>query len=88
MFLLKKSGCIRFVTDFRELNLTVQRHPYPLPNVNDVLKKVEGFTHATCLDVNMGDVFESPNRGTVCMHCKIYSVMVMTRTARLSVGCC
>ena len=40
MILRNKSGGIRFVTDFRKLNLTVQRHPYPLPNVNDVLRKI------------------------------------------------
>ena len=54
VFLPKKSGGIRFVIDFRKFNLTVQRHPHPLPNVNDALRKMEGFTHATCLDVNMG----------------------------------
>ena len=54
MFLPKKNGGVRFVTDFRKLNLQIQRHPYPLPDVKDVLRRMEGFTHATCLDVNMG----------------------------------
>ena len=54
MFIPKKNGGVRFVTDFRKLNLQIQRHPYPLPDVKDVLRRMEGFTHATCLDVNMG----------------------------------
>ena len=54
MFIPKKNSGVRFVTDFRKLNLQIQRHPYPLPEVKDVLPRMEGFTLATCLDVNMG----------------------------------
>ena len=54
MFISKKSGGVRFVTDFRKLNLQIQRHPYPLPGAKEALRKMEGFTHATCLDVNIG----------------------------------
>ena len=54
VLLSKKSGGVRFVTDFRKLNLQTQRHPSPLPDVKEALRKMEGFTHATCLDANMG----------------------------------
>ena len=54
MSLPKKLGSVHFVTDFHKLNLQIQRHPYPLPDVKDVLRCMEGFTYATCFDVNMG----------------------------------
>ena len=54
MLLSKKSGGIRFATDFRKLNLQVQFHLNLLPNVNDALRKIEGFDYYTFLDINMG----------------------------------
>ena len=53
MLLPNKSCGVRFVTDFRKLNLTTKRHPCPLPNVNDTLRKMKGFAHDEFVDVNM-----------------------------------
>ena len=50
----KKDGTIRFITDFRELNKRVKRTPFPLPKIQDMLLKMEGFNYATSLDLNMG----------------------------------
>lgn len=50
----KKDGTVRFINDFRELNKRIQRLPYPIPKIQDILLKLEGFTYATSLDLNMG----------------------------------
>ena len=50
----KNSGDARFVTDYRKLNLLVQRHPYPLLYAKEDLRKMEGFLHATCLGKSVG----------------------------------
>ena len=50
----KKDGRVRFLTDFRRLNLMLKRKPYPLPRISDTLQQLEGFTYATSLDMNMG----------------------------------
>ena len=39
----KKDGTIRFISDFRELNKRVKRTPFPLPKIQDMLLKMEGF---------------------------------------------
>ena len=50
----KKDGTVRFISDFRELNKRIKRKPYPIPRIQDLLLKLEGFQHATSLDLNMG----------------------------------
>ena len=50
----KKDGSVRFISDFRELNKRIRRKPYPIPKIQDLLIKLEGFQHATSLDLNMG----------------------------------
>ena len=50
----KKNGTVRFLTDFRELNKCLKVKPYPLPLIQDLLLKLEGFWFATSLDLNMG----------------------------------
>ena len=49
----KKDGTIRFITDFRELNKRGKRTPFPLPKIQDMLLKMEGFNYATSFDLNM-----------------------------------
>lgn len=54
-FLIPKADkTVRFISDFRELNKRIQRKPFPLPKIQDLLMKLEGFTYATTLDLNMG----------------------------------
>ena len=51
----KKDGSVRFFSDFREIrNKRIQRKPYPIPKIQDLLLKLEGFKFATSLDLNMG----------------------------------
>ena len=50
----KKDNTVRFINDFRELNKRIKRIPYPIPKIQDVLLKLEGFQYATSLDLNMG----------------------------------
>jgi hypothetical protein len=50
----KKDGTVRFISDFRELNKRIKRKPYPIPKIQDLLLKLEGFQYATSLDLNMG----------------------------------
>jgi len=50
----KKTGDVRVLTDFRELNKWLVRKPYPLPKVADLIQKLERFKYATALDLSMG----------------------------------
>ena len=50
----KKDGTVRFISDFRELNKRIRRKPYPIPKIQDMLLKLQGFRFATSLDLNMG----------------------------------
>jgi hypothetical protein len=50
----KKDGSVRFISDFRKLNEWLKRAPYPIPKIQDMLHKLEGFMYATSLDLNMG----------------------------------
>ena len=50
----KKDQTVRFLTDLREINKRIKRYPYPIPNIQDQLMKLEGFQWATTLDLNMG----------------------------------
>jgi Reverse transcriptase (RNA-dependent DNA polymerase) len=50
----KKSGEIRFVTDFRWLNKNLRRYPFPLPSIQEIMRTVEGLSWITVLDLVMG----------------------------------
>ena len=49
-----KNGTVRFISDFHELNKWIKRKPFPIPKIQDLLLKLEGFQCATSLDLNMG----------------------------------
>ena len=48
----ERNGSIHL--DFRELNKRIKRKPFPIPKIQDLLLKLEGFQYATSLDLNMG----------------------------------
>jgi len=50
----KKDKTVRFINDFRELNKRIKRLPFPIPKIQDLLLKLEGFQYATSLGLNMG----------------------------------
>jgi hypothetical protein len=50
----KKDGSVQFISDFRKLNKRIKQKPYPIPKIQDLLLKLEGFQFATSLDLNMG----------------------------------
>jgi hypothetical protein len=43
-----------FISDFRELNRRIKQKPYPIPRIQDLLLKLQGFQYAMTLDLNMG----------------------------------
>ena len=50
----KKNGNVRVLIDFQELNKVLICKPYPLPNIQDLLQKMEKFMYTTALDLSMG----------------------------------
>ena len=50
----KKDSTVPFIYDFRELNKRILRQTYPIPKIQDLLLRLEGFRYGTTLDLNMG----------------------------------
>ena len=50
----KKYRTVRFISDFRELNKRIICQPYPIPKIQYLLLRLEGFCYGTTLDLNMG----------------------------------
>ena len=64
----KPDGTLRLLADLRELNKRIRRKPFPLPKINEMLQKLEGFKYATSLDLNMGyyHIRLSPFSSSLC----------------------
>ena len=64
----KSDGSLRSLADLRELNKRIKRKPFPLPKISELLQKLEGFTYATSLDLNMGyyHISITPNSSRLC----------------------
>ena len=39
-----KSNQVQFLSEFRNINKQLKRKPYPMPKVNEMLLKLEGFS--------------------------------------------
>ena len=50
----KKDGTIRLISDFRQLNKSTKRKPFPLPHIKDMLHYVGRMRWATAVDLSMG----------------------------------
>ena len=48
------NGTVCYISDFRELNKRIKRKSFPIPKIQDLILKLEGFKYATSLDLNMG----------------------------------
>ena len=48
----KPDSSVRFVTDFRKVNATIKRKPFPLPRIAETMQNLEGFQWATTMDLN------------------------------------
>ena len=49
-----KSNRVCFLSDFRNPNKQLKQKPYPVPKINEMLLKLEGFQYATPIDLNVG----------------------------------
>ncbi len=49
----KKNGRVPWVSDLHQLNKVVKRKQYPLPIINDILRKHIGYKFFTKMDISM-----------------------------------
>jgi hypothetical protein len=49
----KKNETISVVSSIRKLNLLLKRYSFPIPNIGDMIRSMEGFTFASAFDLNM-----------------------------------
>ena len=55
LFLYKKhNGTLRFLTDYRGLNLNLERNPCPLERIEDTIHSLSKFSWASVLDMPNG----------------------------------
>lgn len=50
----KPNKTMQFLADFRELNANLERNPFPLPRIDDMISFLGSFNYATKLDLSMG----------------------------------
>jgi hypothetical protein len=50
----KKDGRVRFITDFRQLNKWIQRRPWPMPHISDLIQDIGRYKYVTAVDLSMG----------------------------------
>ena len=50
----KKDGRVHFITDYRELNKSIRRKPWPMPHITDLIQDIGAYTYVTAIDLSMG----------------------------------
>jgi hypothetical protein len=83
----KKDGTLRSIADFRELNKRIKRKPFPIPRIQDILQKLEGFMYATSLDLNMG-YYHIELTPTASSYCTVVFPWGKYEYLRLPMGLC
>jgi hypothetical protein len=53
-FIKKKDGKLRFVQDYRALNVITRKNQYPLPLIDDLIHQLKDVRYFTKLDVHWG----------------------------------
>jgi hypothetical protein len=87
-FIVPKSDkTVHFISDFRELKKRIKRKPFPLPKIQDLMLKLEGFQFATSLDLNMGYYHIELSPASKCL-CTIVLPSVKYKYQRLPMGLC
>ncbi len=61
----KKNGKLKIYIDFRKLNATTKKDPYPLPFTNEVLNTIAGYESYSFLDgyLRYHQIFITPEDG-------------------------
>ena len=54
IFIPKKNGEVRFVSDLRPVNACMERKPHPMPETSNILSQFHATDWITVLDYNMG----------------------------------
>jgi hypothetical protein len=64
----KKDKTVRFLSDFWEVNKRLVQKLFPISKISMVLQEIEGFSHATALDLNMGyyTIRLDPDASKIC----------------------
>ena len=64
----KPDGSLWSLADLQELNKRIKQYPFPIPKIQDMLQKLEGFMWATSLNLNMGyyHIILTPNASRLC----------------------
>ena len=50
----KKDGRVRFISDYRQLNRHIERRPFPMPHISDLIQDIGPYKYVTALDLSMG----------------------------------
>ena len=66
---IKSKRTVILFSDFRKLKQRIDREPFPIPKIQDMLLNLKGFTYASSLYVNMGyyHIELSPGSKQLCM---------------------
>jgi len=86
LFVPKKDGAIRTVDDMRKLNECIQRRVYPLPKLQDMLRRHHNWRFVTVVDLTLCYYsYELDEESS--WYCVLVTPFGKYRRKRLSMGC-